>query len=697
MLFVPAEPALSLPPRGSTSDLSPLVEVLCRFPVDQPSSLKPPHVDRTPSVRVLVILALTLPVAIIALVLIILSSTITSRIVEADAQRRLESESLRAQEMIRSRIGYAVRQSRLYVKRIQHTDLPLSGDLTAWEPMMFDRLATGDEVASVCYGSVNGESTYLMQVTNRLRLGRGKGPGHNQTAEYTISATTNQRIEDPENKIYDYDPRTRPWYTNAVEAKAPVWTDIYSWFQDRGDSSVFGIGYATPIYGKDKTLKGVLVIDVTLSEISRFLGRISQGRNQTLMVFDQQGLLVAGSGLRSTDDDGKRFSQSQVLPGVTNDSEFFQYTHNATPMLARSEWFSVADGLRWRIVTMVSEDSLLADSRWLMRLMFIISACFLIAGVAAAYTVSGWLTKPVYQLIGHIRSIGQGDLDTQVNLDGVREFHQISDELNGMSSKLKKHISVERSLELARQVQQSLLPGKNPDSSSLDIHGHSVYCEATGGDYYDFIQTPDGSRLTIAIGDVMGHGIAAALLMATARAALRMGATRVGDLGRLMSELNDILAADASHGRFMTMTIAQVDPQAGTVRWASAGHDPVIHYRPSTDTFLELEGASVPLGIVQYETYEEYRYSDLKPGDILFFGTDGVWEAHGPSEALFGKQRLKDAIRSAVQNAPDGKTPSAKTIATTLDQALTDFTQNVTSVDDITYIVVICNPLTPAQ
>lgn len=641
------------------------------------------------------ILALTIPVAIIAVVLIVLSSTITGRIVEGDAQSRLESESHRAQEMIRARIGYAVRQSRLYVKRIEHSQIPLTGNLTGWEPMMFDRLATGDEVASVCYGSTKGESTYLMQVHNRLRLGRGKGPGPDETTETTLSGVTNLPVEDPENKIYQYDPRTRPWYTNAVEAQAPVWTDIYSWFQDRGDASVFGIGYATPIYGKDKTLKGVLVIDVTLSEISRFLGRISQGRNQNLFVFDQQGLLVAGSGIRSTDDAGKRSSQAQVIPGAATESDFFRYTHNGTPMLARSEWFSVADGLRWRIVTMVSEDSLMQDSRRLMRLMFIISAGFLVIGVGASYVVSGWLIKPVYQLIGHIRAIGQGDLDTQVNLNGVREFHQISDELNGMSSKLKKHIAVERSLELARQVQQSLLPGKNPDSGSLDIHGHSVYCEATGGDYYDFIQTPQGSRLTIAIGDVMGHGIAAALLMATARAALRMGATRIQNLGHLMSELNDILARDASHGRFMTMTIAQVDPEFGTVRWASAGHDPVIHFRPSTGHFQELDGGSVPLGVIQNEAYEEYEFSDLRDGDVLFFGTDGVWEAHGPNLTLFGKERLKEAISDA-EKANPGKI-TAKAVADALDKALTDFTQNVTFLDDVTYVVVVCQKFTPAQ
>jgi phosphoserine phosphatase RsbU/P len=665
--------------------------------LDGQDAAQPVAHEHGPSVRLLVACALTIPVAIVACVLILLSSSITGRIVEADAQRRLESESSRAQEMIQSRIGYAVRQSRLYVKRIEHTDLPLSGDLSRWEPMMFDRLATGDEVASVCYGSIYGESTYLMQVTNRLRLGRGKGPGPEETAEFTISAATNTRVEDPENKIYQYDPRTRPWYKNAVESQAPVWTDIYSWFQDRGDSSVFGIGYSTPIYGKDKGLKGVLVIDVTLSEISRFLGRISQGRNQSLFVFDQEGLIVAGSGIRSTDDAGKRLSMGEVLPGTTADSEFFRYTHNETAMLARSEWFSVADGLRWRIVTMVSEDSLMQESRGLMRLMLYVSAGFLIAGIAASYVISGRLIRPLYKLIDHIRAIGKGDLDTEVELTGVREFHQISDELNGMSHKLKQHIAVERSLELARQVQQSLLPGKNPISELLDIHGHSVYCEATGGDYYDFLETKEGKRLTIAIGDVMGHGIAAALLMATARAALRMGATRIQNLGHLMSELNDILARDASHGRFMTMTLAQIDPVAGSVRWACAGHDPIILYRPSTDGFQELDGGSVLLGVIESEAYEEYGFNDLQAGDVLFFGTDGVWEAHGPEGTLFGKERLKEAIRAAVKGKGPSEPLTSKAIAGVLDKTLTAFTQDVSFLDDVTYIVVVCHAHAPAQ
>ncbi len=137
---------------------------------------------------------------------------------------------------------------------------------------------------------------------------------------------------------------------------------------------------------------------------------------------------------------------------------------------------------------------------------------------------------------------------------------------------------LEQVLAVAMEVRQSLLPGGDPSVAALDVAGHSKYCNNTGGDYYDFIdvaQLGESSPL-LAVGDVVGHGIAAALLMASARAALRTRSLdRPGRAG-LMTRTNDVLCAGNRHNWFMTLLLPQVDGRARSARWASAGHDPAI-------------------------------------------------------------------------------------------------------------------------
>jgi sigma-B regulation protein RsbU (phosphoserine phosphatase) len=231
-------------------------------------------------------------------------------------------------------------------------------------------------------------------------------------------------------------------------------------------------------------------------------------------------------------------------------------------------------------------------------------------------------------------------------------------------------------------VQQSLLPQVMPQLPDLQIAGRSRYCDATGGDYFDFVEVtglPDGQVL-LAVGDVMGHGIAAALLMATARAALRPEATHGGSLGTLMRTVNQVLARDARHERFMTMALVVVDARARRVRWASAGHDPVIVYDPALGTFSQLAEGKVVLGIDPGIEYTEYVREGLCSHCILFIGTDGIWEARNPEGQMYGKDRLREVIRAAGNG-------TAADISAALEDSLARYAAGCPLEDDVTFIV----------
>jgi sigma-B regulation protein RsbU (phosphoserine phosphatase) len=208
-----------------------------------------------------------------------------------------------------------------------------------------------------------------------------------------------------------------------------------------------------------------------------------------------------------------------------------------------------------------------------------------------------------------------------------------------------------KSLELAGEVQKSLLPQLKPQVEGLDIAGRMLSCDEIGGDYYDFILVPScpNPHLDIVVGDVTGHGVDAALLMTTARAFLRMRAAQCGSLSQVITEMNRHLAQDVLNtGRFMTLFCLNIEAAKQQLRWVRAGHNPAVVYDPAEDAFEELMGEGLALGVDEHVVYTENLKNGLTTGQIIAIGTDGIWEAGRKNGDLYGQRRFRDIIR---QNA----------------------------------------------
>ncbi len=271
----------------------------------------------------------------------------------------------------------------------------------------------------------------------------------------------------------------------------------------------------------------------------------------------------------------------------------------------------------------------------------------------------------------------------QDRLDGAVVMHVDITERKLAEEGRRHREKLEHSLNLAMQVQQSLLPAQDPAVSHLEAVGRSTYCDATGGDYYDFIDVKSISRagLFVAVGDVSGHGVAAALLMATARAVLHANCDLVNQLSSLMARINVVLSKDTRHGRFMTLVLVSLDPEAGSLRWVSAGHDPPFVFHAATQEFEELTETDLVLGIDPETTYAEYTRMGIAPGDLIFIGTDGIWEMRDEAGKQFGKERLRQILRLHHHQ-------SAYKIADTLDAKLVEHRGNAPAQDDVTYVVI---------
>ncbi|CAB1066003.1 Serine phosphatase RsbU, regulator of sigma subunit [Olavius sp. associated proteobacterium Delta 1] len=248
----------------------------------------------------------------------------------------------------------------------------------------------------------------------------------------------------------------------------------------------------------------------------------------------------------------------------------------------------------------------------------------------------------------------------------------------------REHDEFRHSLSLAREVQQNLLPHQNPQIDGLDIAGKSIYCDETGGDYFDFIiaDTGEDGPIGIAIGDVSGHGISSALLMATVRSSLRQRSFMPGGPDRVLSDVNRRLARDVEDsGQFMTMFYMKIDPAKRDIRWVRAGHDPAIFYDPEKDAFEELGGPGVALGVVEDWEFEENTKESLQTGQIIFLSTDGIWEARNQQGEMFGKETIYDILRS---NSALGANEILVAILETLDR----FQEGAKIEDDITLVVI---------
>jgi sigma-B regulation protein RsbU (phosphoserine phosphatase) len=308
---------------------------------------------------------------------------------------------------------------------------------------------------------------------------------------------------------------------------------------------------------------------------------------------------------------------------------------------------------------------------------------FLALGVGLTLLVGSNLTRPFEGIIDVLRNILQGNLSQRIAVTTNDEIGYTADVINEMAEGLREREQLRRSLELAREVQQNLLPQAAPVNLGVDVAGTSLYCDQTGGDYYDFIETfEDGvPRLGLVIGDVAGHGISSALLMATTRAFIRLRTSLRGDPAQIITDVNTQLSRDvANSGQFMTLFYLLIDPAQRSVQWVRAGHDPAILFDPHANRIEELRGQGIALGIDEAWQYQAQRKDGLKSGQIIVLGTDGIWESTNSAGEMFGKETLFELIRA---NA----TANAQDILDAVVADLTQFQDTRPPEDDITLVV----------
>ncbi|HEY0455459.1 MAG TPA: SpoIIE family protein phosphatase [Verrucomicrobiae bacterium] len=265
-------------------------------------------------------------------------------------------------------------------------------------------------------------------------------------------------------------------------------------------------------------------------------------------------------------------------------------------------------------------------------------------------------------------------------LQGERRFVGFIRDITARKLAEKELRETKEQFRVAREIQQRLFPKSSPSLPGFEIAGGSYPAEATGGDYFDYLPMLN-ERWGLVVGDVTGHGVGPALLMAETRAYLRVLAGRREDVGEILTRVNGVLAEDVGNERFVTLFLARLDARARTFTYASAGHPTGYILDAAGQVKRTLPRTGVPLGLRPDTKYDSSPEIALETGDLVLLLTDGIEESISLDNTIFGIERVLDVVRTVREK-------SAFEIVTALYESVRQFTKNSPQLDDITTIVI---------
>mgnify|MGYP001160573882 CR=1 FL=1 len=496
-----------------------------------------------------------------------------------------------------------------------------------------------------------------------------------------------------------YDGRDRPWYLAAASERRLVWTGPVR----DAPTGELRMTCSAPVFAPDGTLAGVTAADVSISEVLELIElppELALGAEAMLLRVDGDPVRVvlsktsAGStapdsppALPQADPEAAARLKRDLLAGLGGSllmdlrgvPSLWVYHPVRGPLgvvtvvpLDRVD--ALVEPVRQDLRSMAQESFRKAAAG---------SALVVVACLVAAYLAGRTLSRPIRRLADAAEAIGAGDLTARAGVGPRRdEIGKLARAFNAMVPALADRLRLRESVALANELQQGLLPQQSPEMEGYDLHGLAVYCDETGGDYFDYL-TPvrlGEGRYGLVIGDVTGHGIPSALIMTSVRALLQSHARRCPDPGELLTIINAEVSRDATQGRFITLALVEVEAAGGALRIASAGHDPALLVRAGDGSIDQTPVGGLPIGVSPDERYESADAGRLGPGDLLFLGTDGIWECRDPGGRLYGKERLRELLRRHA-------TGSAREIGDALVADLDAYRAGGPRLDDVTFVI----------
>ena len=464
----------------------------------------------------------------------------------------------------------------------------------------------------------------------------------------------------------DLDPSS-PWYGVA---------DTTAWFRDRERGRLWLLDWRG-LDGPDPVVRGWQLGDAGLEHLSGLLSaevrivgnQTSEADTLDAFADSEDGRLLpfGGAVMRVIYVDD---------PGSDNDGVLVHLLVTLAEL--RADFFSGENNLNKAIVVGL----------------VVLAVLLLFIELFAVYfgvRISEGIVAGVHALHRGTQALAGGDLDTVIDIPNEDEFGDVAESFNEMTMAVKKgredalaRERLTRELDTARQIQERLLPAAEPDLPGFEVSGTSVPSREVGGDYFDFLLQGD-DRIGVAIGDVSGKGMPAALLMSNLQASLHGQVIHPSTVAEVVGRVNNLIVKSTDPHMFATFFYGLLDLRNAVLTSTNAGHNPPLVVR-ADGQIEELTDGGLILGILEDQDYQQQSV-ELAPGDVVVMYTDGITEAVGPSaveddpEAMFGDEALREVVLRS-------RTLPAVGIKDAILAAVRDHTAGVAQSDDITLVVV---------
>lgn len=515
-----------------------------------------------------------------------------------------------------------------------------------------------------------------------------------------------------------FDPRTRAWYRKARETGAICWSEP---MVDAGGGGLT-VTCSKPLCSSDERWFWVICLDVTIETINQDIINTQIGDAGYALLIDGAGNVIARPGLSAGD---RKWDESFETENLlrSNISDLRAIAAHMTAGETGIGRCRFEDGekyiayapircTKWSVGVVMPVEEIVAPAlatkskiiaatedtsehvyQQMARMQKIFGGVFIalilvVAGLSVS--LARIITNPVRALKHGSEALGKGDLDYKVEVKTGDEFEELAESFNQMASDLKTHMNelrrttaekerMAKELEIAKGIQQSFLPDSIPEIPGIDLAALNLPALEVGGDFYDFIPiTTD--RWGLAIADVSGKGVPAALFMALSRTLIRASTARNPATVNAIKQANRLICEDSKTSMFVTLFYAILDANKMTLTYVNAGHNPPLLFRSGATDIALLEAKGIAWGVIEQVDLEEVELG-LKRGDTVVLYTDGVTEALNDAGEEFGSARLM-----AVLSAQSGS--SARELIVQIRDAIQAFTGNPPQFDDITLMVV---------
>ena len=489
----------------------------------------------------------------------------------------------------------------------------------------------------------------------------------------------------------------KEWYYSTRDGKTSRWQEPFI-----GEFVPEPIAvYTVPIFQKNKNgeevLAGVLAIDMSIDFLKDEISSIPVSNSGYAIITSAKNVAVA---YPKSIAQGKR-NREIVVKEIRGNSQvdFDRQTRDSSGLflgtVAGGEesaiYYTTIKANNWTFMVVWPIEKYLKDQSSMRKLFLALAFGGYIIILIIILLISFRVAKPLKELAIAARKLGRGNFNVTIpQITGRDEISEFAGAFSNMLTELKDHIErqkdmkrIERELDLARNIQLSMLPGSEHDENSDDdrheLAPFLLPAKEVGGDFYDFFKI-DNDHLCVVIGDVSGKGVAAALFMMVARIILRTTTKNLKSIVDAFNRTNFALAKRNKLNMFVTVWAGIIDLRTGHIDFASAGHNPpAIRHSDGSVEFIKSK-AGLVMAAMEETIYKPQTY-DLKQGDTLFLYTDGVTEATNSNNVLFGDNRLLATLKMG------GERSTADT-CTLVKKEIDNFVQDAPQFDDITMLAI---------